>query len=385
MIRIPENTACYGCGVCASACPRQIIAMDMNDEGFLVPRIGHPEACIECGICERVCSWLDDTEVIPLDRIAPKGFSAVNRSEQLLRASSSGGVAIEIARLCIDDGRKACGVRYNAKKKRAEHFVADRMDAYMDSLGSKYLQSHTVGAFRELMKQDCRCVIFGCPCQIDSLRRYARLKKKEADFFFVDFFCHGVPSDLLWQSYLREQTTHWGSGDIRQVSFRDKQNGWHRFTLKLETERGVHYSPLKRHDLFYGLFLGNQCLGKACYDCKFKLTHSAADLRIGDMWGRKYASDEQGVSGLLALTARGQEMVSRLDVSCHLRPERTEDVWEGQMRRTISLPVTRKQILRALYCERPLRSIYFRYGYKMYVKTVLPDSLKTRLKKWIRK
>ena len=128
MIRIPENTACYGCGVCASACPRQIIAMDMNDEGFLVPRIGHPEACIECGICERVCSWLDDTEVIPLDRIAPKGFSAVNRSEQLLRASSSGGVAIEIARLCIDDGRKACGVRYNAKKKRAEHFVADRMD-----------------------------------------------------------------------------------------------------------------------------------------------------------------------------------------------------------------------------------------------------------------
>ena len=40
-------------------------------------------------------------------------------------------------------------------------------------------------------------------------------------------------------------------------------------------------------DLFYKFFLGNMCLGRACYkDCKFKYLNSAADIRIGDLLGK---------------------------------------------------------------------------------------------------
>jgi len=33
------NASCYGCGVCAIACPKGIIQMQPSDEGFYIPVI----------------------------------------------------------------------------------------------------------------------------------------------------------------------------------------------------------------------------------------------------------------------------------------------------------------------------------------------------------
>ncbi len=59
---------------------------------------------------------------------------------------------------------------------------------------------------------------------------------------------------------------------------------------------------------FINMFLGNNCLGKACYKhCKFKYDCSSADVRIGDMWGNTYATEDKGVTACVAFTERGKK------------------------------------------------------------------------------
>ena len=37
---------CYGCGVCAIACPKKIISICLNEDGFYSPCIIEKEKCI---------------------------------------------------------------------------------------------------------------------------------------------------------------------------------------------------------------------------------------------------------------------------------------------------------------------------------------------------
>lgn len=50
MINIADIHDCFGCGVCAKACPKQIIALNLNKNGFYEPRIESTDQCIK---------WLD--------------------------------------------------------------------------------------------------------------------------------------------------------------------------------------------------------------------------------------------------------------------------------------------------------------------------------------
>ena len=83
--------------------------------------------------------------------------------------------------------------------------------------------------------------------------------------------------------------------------------------------------------MFYQLFLGDCCLGKQCYEhCKYKYDHSSADIRIGDLWGNTYKDDEDGVSGAVAFTEKGNEILKKCN--CELVEHTFDVVAEGQMK-----------------------------------------------------
>ena len=93
------------------------------------------------------------------------------------RKCSSGGVGFELGRTLIGEGDKVCGVMYNAKANRAEHYIATTVEDLIPSIGSKYIQSYTVDGFKVIDRKQ-KYLVTGTPCQIDSFRRSIQKFKK---------------------------------------------------------------------------------------------------------------------------------------------------------------------------------------------------------------
>ena len=343
MNNVDLNNNCYGCGICAISCPTKAIQIKLNTEGFYRPSIISNQ-CVDCGVCVTVCSFLQTDIIKSSDSI--HSYASWSLNSEVRRRSSSGGVTYEIMSYLISQGYKICAVRYNTKEHKAEHYIAESLGQLSDSFGSKYLQSYTVNGLINIdFKQ--KYLVVGTPCMVDSFKRLVLRKRAQNNFIFIDFFCHGIPSYFLWQKYMQNRTKE--CGDIFSVSFRNKEDGWHdSYKLLLKGKKGEYFKGINQGDIFYKLFLEDYCLGKHCYhNCKFKMDKSAADIRVGDLWGQTYEKHNDGVSAVIALTQLGYEVLSQIP-GIHLQEEPFEIVTEGQMRMSPKEPKIRTYILKAL-------------------------------------
>lgn len=343
---------CYGCGVCATACSRKIINLILDSDGFYVPHISDVSKCTNCGICTEVCAYLHDNLSLQNPEIHP--YAAWSKDHLVRRKCSSGGVGFEIGKYLLGQGYKVCGVRYDAGKNRAEHYIATSVEELIPSVGSKYIQSYTVDGFKAINRR-AKYLVTGTPCQIDSFRRYIQKFRCEDNFVLLDFFCHGVPSMLIWKKY-----TEWAEkrvGKITYASWRNKWTGWHdswvmgidgerhgekinwhdSYDMLIRERKSCVESRMSQGDMFYALFLGNLCLGKQCYThCKYKYDKSSADIRIGDMWGDTYKDNEDGVSCAIAFTNLGKTVLTNLN--CEIIPYSFEIVASGQLKKSLVFP-----------------------------------------------
>ena len=338
---------CYGCGVCAMSCAKKIIELKLNEEGFYEPYITDESKCTDCGLCREVCAFCH--EELASKPTFVDGYGSWSKTPAVRQKCSSGGTGFEIGKYLIESGYEVVGVRYGAIKNNAEHYIAHTKEELVQSMGSKYIPSYTVEAFRKIDRKK-KYLVTGTPCQIDSFRRYTKKFRCEDNFVLMDFFCHGVPSMLLWNKY-----ANWAErkvGKLTYVSWRNKFTGWHdswamaidgekhgdpvnwhdSYNLLIRGKKTFLNSRLSQGDMFYRMFLSDYCLGKHCYaKCKYKHLNSSADLRIGDMWGDYYKDNEEGVTGLLVLTEKGKILLNELEGTCHFEPQDNSLVTEGQM------------------------------------------------------
>ena len=345
-MNIADIHDCYGCGVCATVCPRHIIEIRLNGAGFYEPLVIDKTICTDCGLCVDVCSYANGGLSLKSNFI--KSYAAWSNDDNVRYKCSSGGVGFEIGRALIQQGYKACGVRYNTDINMAEHYIATTVEELIPSIGSKYIQSYTVDGFEAIHRKE-KYLVTGTPCQIDSFRRYVQKFRCEDNFVLLDFFCHGVPSMLMWWKYVT-----WASeqvGKLTYVSWRNKLTGWHdSWAMFIDGKKTFLSSKLSQGDMFYRLFLGDCCLGKACYGhCKFKYANSSADIRIGDLWGDTYKGDEEGVSAVVAFTAKGDAVLHQCN--CTLVEHPFEVVAEGQMKTSPDIPPYAKDIWEVLRDE----------------------------------
>ena len=353
---------CYGCGVCDTVCAQKIIEIRLNSDGFYEPYIAAPDKCTDCGLCVDVCAYCHDE--LSVNNIPIKSYAAFSNESAVRKKCSSGGVGFEIGRTLINNGYKVCGVRYNVDSNRAEHYIATTVEELIQSIGSKYIQSYPVDGFKAINRKE-KYLVTGTPCQVDSFRRYIRKFKKEDNFVLMDFFCHGVPSMLVWDKYVK-----WAEskvGKLTYVSWRNKFTGWHdswamsidgiktaepvnwhnSYNELIKERKGSLNSRLSQGDMFYRMFLSDACLGKACYEkCKYKYDKSAADLRIGDLWGKTYAKDEKGVSCAIAFTKIGDEILNICNAKLVEHP--FEVVAEGQIKENVNMNNQRELVLNNL-------------------------------------
>lgn len=301
---------CFGCGVCAAVCSRKVINIELNENGFYEPKIINNSCCTDCGLCVSVCAY-SNTE--SLQNPILKSYAARSKSHHIEQTSTSGGVSYEIGLAAISKGYKFCGAIYDANSNDVHHIVTDTAEGVKLTQGSKYIQSYTVDAFRLLNRKE-KNIVVGTPCQIASLRRYIKKFKCQDNFILIDFFCHGVPSRLMWNKYFKEHSTNLGS--IKNITWRNKLRGWRAgYCISIEGSSKIYRSYNWDGDDFYTYFLGDACLGKACYDkCRFKYDNSAADIRIGDLWGETTKDETNGTCAVVCFSSKGVDVVESLDL-----------------------------------------------------------------------
>ncbi len=164
---VGNKAVCYGCGLCATVCPTNVLTIKLGRNGFYVPHIVNPDACTGCGLCSKVCNFASPE--CPLFDSPIESSAAWSNDESIHKVCSSGGIAYEIARHYIELGYKICAVRYNPRSRRAEHYIASTKEELLQSAGSKYLQSYTIDGFSQI-ELNKNYVIIGTPCQIDMWR-----------------------------------------------------------------------------------------------------------------------------------------------------------------------------------------------------------------------
>lgn len=303
---------CSGCSACSVICPKHCISMEINEEGFLRPVVNKLE-CIHCDLCKKVC-FFNHRNTTSLD--CAELYSAYSKDKKIRETTSSGGVAYLISKKAINSHEIVCGAIFDYSTFTVQHDICSSEKAIENLKGSKYLQSNCRNAFLDLIQilrkdSNKRAVIFGTPCQIAGLNNVLVKYNLRDQALLVDIFCHGVPSDFLWKSYLNYlEKKGICINQISKIVFRDKKYSWHSYYMHIYYANN-EYIKSRKIDPFLKLFSMGVLNQKECFTCPMR-NESAADIRLGDFWGKRYANSEEGYSMVLLLTDKGKRYFDSL-------------------------------------------------------------------------
>ena len=302
MIRINNKAECCGCGACAQRCPRKCITMQSDKEGFAYPLVDTKQ-CTNCGLCEKVCPVINQqAEQHPIAT-----YAAINSNDTVREQSSSGGIFTLLAEETIKNGGIVFGAAFN-ERWAVEHTFADNIDDIKKFRGSKYVQSDIGNSYavaEKFLKEDKEVLFSGTPCQVAGLKKY--LRKEYKNLKTVDFVCHGTPSPLVWEKYLKEVCQANDITTISDIQFRNKAEGWKKFSLQItytgnDGKEKIFREPLNKN-LYMRCFLGDLCLRPSCYQCPARNGKSGSDITLGDLWGAEQIcpkiDDDKGLSLVL--------------------------------------------------------------------------------------
>lgn len=310
VIEIKDKKDCAGCFACYNICPKNAIDMVEDKHGFKYPVVDEKK-CIKCGLCSKVCPIHNSNE----NNNSIKAYACKNLNEEVRINSSSGGIFGAIASEILKQNGIVVGAILD-ETNIVRHICIDKIEQLPFLYGSKYVQSSINNIYSETKKylEDGKKVLFtGTPCQVEGL--YAFLQQDYENLYTQDLICHGVPSPKVWKMYLDNISKKYNTR-IKKIEFRNKDNGWKDFNLKMIFEDNTILEESHNKNIFMRLFLGNIILRDSCYSCKFKKIHRRSDITLADFWGIENVvpefDDDKGVSVLLINSDKGQEILNKI-------------------------------------------------------------------------
>ena len=348
----PQN--CTGCGLCANVCSQNAIQMTWNNEGFLVPEVD-VTACVNCVLCTKQCIAMEEGHTYTDDVESVVAYGGWHRDEDIHLQSSSGGIFSALAMHVIRQGGVVFGVVWK-DKITAVFDKAETPEELTRMRGSKYTPAIPGSVYRDCLsalKKGRQVLFSGTPCQVHALKKY--LGKEYSNLLTIDIVCHGMPSHLLMEQYIREMEQ--GSGkSIKYVSFREKPEGWINFHIACYYENDSRSTNSLREDLYMKIFLSDKALNHACYNCPYAHIPRQGDITLGDYWSVEHIhSDwpiEKGVSAILANSQKGNDTLEKLTEVLDLKPEPFNSIYKGQgvvyIRPQRQIPKDRAIILKKL-------------------------------------
>ncbi|WP_289128219.1 Coenzyme F420 hydrogenase/dehydrogenase, beta subunit C-terminal domain [uncultured Clostridium sp.] len=313
MIEINKKEECHGCHGCFNVCPKKCISMEIDNEGFWYPKVDK-SLCIECNLCEKVCPIINIPKRENKETVA---LACKNKDEAVRTESSSGGVFTLLCEIVIKNGGVVFGAQYD-EEFNVRHGYSETIEGCSKFRGSKYVQSiigETYKQAKSFLDSGKQVLFSGTPCQIAGLEKY--LMKKYDNLIMIDIVCHGVPSPLVYRKYLTNMKSL-NKGDIKNIQFREKSNGWKDYNFKVEFTEG-EFIQKRIHNVYMEGFLTDLYLRPSCYECKFKKPVTSADITLGDYWGveniHKEFDDDKGVSLILIHTEKGNNIMNGISNS----------------------------------------------------------------------
>lgn len=311
MIEIKDKRDCCGCVACVQICPKHCISLKDDTEGFLYPLV-NKNTCIDCKLCEHVCPCINQNE-----SKKPLLINATfNKNEKERIESSSGGLFSVFARYILDEGGVIFGARFD-EQWNVIHDYAEDLEGLSTFRGSKYVQSNIGDTYKKAQSflQSGRKVLFsGTPCQISGLNKF--LRKQYDNLLTIEVVCHGVPSPLVWKSYLDYINPQHRL--IKNINLRDKSHGWKRYSYLIEAEDIILVSDYASSSLYLKGFLLNLTIRPSCYKCPAKEFRSAADVTLADCWGVEkldYYDDDKGISIVICNSTKAISILQKLGLT----------------------------------------------------------------------
>lgn len=304
----PEK--CCGCEMCAQSCPKDVITMKRDGEGFSYPVISDNSTCISCGLCQKVCPIKSANDIHSSFKKAYAGW-ANDKSDVI--SSSSGGLAAILSRQFINNGGVVYAVSYTDNCISITYSRIDKAEDIERTKSSKYAQASKVGILpliRDDLKAGQKVLFIGVPCDCAGIKNAF---KDPPNLFIVSIICHGPTSPLVHKQYcelLKEKYKY----PITQFSVRHKKDGqWKPYYIYAAFENGAEHLEKFEDSVYNKAFLFFK--RPSCNACAFKKDKFVADLLIGDFHAAKPGTDtynENGVSSILTLTDRGKSLLEEV-------------------------------------------------------------------------
>lgn len=384
-----NKTECCACGACISICPKNAISFSEDSFGFLYPEINR-NLCIKCGACVSICAFKDKkVQNSPIEV-----YAAVAKAREIVEESSSGGVFAVIAKAVLAHGGVVVGAAFQDDYE-VKHIAISSEDELKKLQGSKYTQSNVNNIYtmvESYLKKDKEVLFSGTPCQVDGLKSY--LQKEYKKLITVDIICHGVPSNKMFQEYIRniEEKEH---SKINCFKFRDKTFGWGiNASAVIHGKKKRIWQNMSSY-LYY--FAKGWIYRDSCYQCKYTNSHRTGDITLGDFWGiekqhpeylgKKGWDETKGISVVIVNTSNGERIIKQVLDDLDLRVSTFEKaaVSNEQLRHPIKSG-KRAEILN-VYRSGGWYNVeqYFRkqIGWRYYMdplKNMIPKTLKRKLK-----
>lgn len=330
------SDVCTGCSACENICQKDAIELKADKEGFLIPKI-NMQKCIDCGQCVNVCQIKASCDEVNYENTA---FAVKYKNDEIRRKSSSGAYFQALARYFISNNGYVCGCVLDNMK--VEHIVSNQ-DADLERMAdSKYVQSDLKNCFYEignLLENKIPVLFSGTSCQVAGLKLYLKNKKINANSLLtVDFFCHGVPSPLIWEEYLKDYEKLTGRKPV-DFKWRCKDYGWGKMSRGSSYLNTVIYKPRNKDRSVYArswrlIFFSNLVLRKKCHNCDYCKINKPADITMGDFWGIEKIlpefDDGKGASVIIVHDPANLKYVTEL-TDLEYRLVDTDEAVKGQL------------------------------------------------------
>jgi coenzyme F420-reducing hydrogenase beta subunit len=375
-------------------CPKEAITMKQDADGFLFPVINN-DLCIDCGMCENVCVFKTVSTTINEPLFT---YVAINKNEDILSTSTSGGVFGALASLIFEKKGVVFGCAYNGHME-PEHICVDNIVSMEKIKGSKYVQSNVNSTYIVAKKylSESKWVLFsGTPCQIAGLKSYLGMNYDK--LITVDIICHGVPNASFFKGYIKYLNNRL-NGEVIDFKFRDKSQGWGLNGKVVYKKNGKVLDKLiaPNTSYYYDYFCKGDIYRESCYECNYACGKREGDFTMGDYWGIEKVhpgiETEKGVSVLLVNSKKGVALIDDLVKHINLTKSTFEKAREqnGQLNKPTKKSDTREKIFRK-WREGGYQAVaneYYESNKKKLmiakIKKLIPHSARSNIKKILKR